>query len=361
VSLLKNFIRGVKIMKTLIVDKKGVLSFKDVPIPIYNEYQALVKTVSCGVCNGTDSKLLHGQFKGFAYERDYPLMLGHEGVGRVVEVGAKVTGYKVGDVVLLPFVDAIEGLHSGWGAYSEYGVVSDARALTEAGLAVGGPDFPESACAQTLVPPDIDPVDAAMIITLREVLSSIKTFGFGANQSVAIFGCGPVGMTFIRFMSLLGVSPIIAFDIDDGKLEVALKNGAAYAFNSKTSDVVEQVRGICPSGVDFVLDAVGMLWLVNQGMELIRDRGKICCYGISPKCSMELDWSKAPYNWNLCFQQMPSKKEEGEAHNQVLAWLRSGAIRLRDYISDYVEFKDVIDVFRKIQNREIALKCIVRY
>jgi threonine dehydrogenase-like Zn-dependent dehydrogenase len=279
----------------------------------------------------------------------------------VVEVGAKVTGYKVGDVVLLPFVDPVEGLHSGWGAYSEYGVVSDARALAAAGLAAGSPNFPESACAQTVVPPDIDPVDAAMIITLREVLSSIKTFGFGANQSVAIFGCGPVGMTFIRFMSLLGVYPIIAFDIDDGKLETALKNGATRAFNSKTSDAAGRVREICPEGIDFVLDAVGMPELINQGMELIRDRGRICCYGISPKCSMELDWSRAPYNWNLCFQQMPSKKEEGEAHNQVLAWLRSGVIELKDYISDYVEFKDVIDVFRRVQNREIALKCIVRY
>lgn len=330
-------------------------------MPTYGDYQALVKTVACGVCNGTDTKLIHGQFKGFTYERDYPMMLGHEGVGRVVEVGSKVTGYRVGDCVLLPFVDPVEGLNSGWGAYSEYGVVTDATALAKDGLAIGSPAFPESACGQTIVPPDIDPVDAAMIITLREVLSSIKTFGIGANQSVAIFGCGPVGITFIRFMSLLGVHPIIAFDIDDSKLSTALKNGAAYAFNSKSVDVVSKVRTLCPDGVDFVLDAVGMLSLINQGMELIRDRGKICCYGISPKCSMELDWSKAPYNWNLCFQQMPSKKEEGEANSQILAWLRAGTIRLKDYISDYVEFKDMIGVFDKLQNREIALKCIVRY
>jgi len=348
-------------MKTLVVDEKGLLSFQEVPLPAYGEYQALVEMIAGGVCNGTDTKLVHGQFKGFTYERDYPLMLGHEGVGRVVEVGAKVTGYKVGDIVLLPFVDAMGGLKSGWGAFSEYGVVTDADALMRNGLAIGGPDFPESACAQTIVPPDIDPVDAAMIITLREVLSSIKTFGIGANQSIAIFGCGPVGMTFIRFMSLMGVHPIIAFDIDENKLSTALHNGATYAFNSKTVDVVGQVREICRGGVDFVLDAVGMLGLINQGMELIRDRGKICCYGISPKCSMELDWSKAPYNWNLCFQQMPSKKEEGEAHNQILAWLRSGAISLKDYISDYVQFEDVIGVFDKIANREIALKCIVRY
>lgn len=348
-------------MKTLAVDKNGALSIAETPKPSCGEYQALVKTISCGVCNGTDTKLIHGQFKGFEYERDYPLMLGHEGVGRVEEVGAKVTGYKVGDVVLLPFADPAEGLNSGWGAYSEYGVVYDAKALADAGYAVGSSQFPECACAQSIVPPDIDPVDAAMIITLREVLSSIKTFGIRENKSVAIFGCGPVGMTFIRFMNLLGVNPVIAFDIDDSKLDAARSNGATYAFNSKNTDVVKCVREICPAGVDYVLDAVGMLSLINQGLELIRDRGCICCYGISPKCSMELDWSKAPYNWNLCFQQMPSKREEGEAYAQILAWLRSGVISLKDYISDYVDFKDIIGVFDKLQNREIALKCIVRY
>lgn len=348
-------------IKTLIVDEKGALSIGEAPMPEYGDYQALVKTISCGVCNGTDAKLIHGTFKGFAYENDYPLMLGHEGVGRVVETGAKVTGYKPGDIVLLPFVEPAGGLGSGWGAFSEYGVVNDAEALVKDGLALGNPQFPECAYAQTVVPPEIDPVDAAMIITLREVLGSIKTFGIGANNSVAIFGCGPVGMTFIRFMSLLGAYPIIAFDIDDKKLETAKAGGATYAFNSKSCDAVKSIREIVPGGVDFVLDAVGILDLINQGMKLIRDRGKICCYGIAPKCSMELDWSGAPYNWSLCFQQMPSKKEEGEAYHQVLAWLKSGVIKLKDYISDYVEFKDILHAFERLENRDIALKCIVRY
>ena len=115
-------------MKTLIVDPTGALSVAKVPMPEYGEYQALVKTVSCGVCNGTDAKLIHGKFKFFDYSRDYPLMLGHEGVGRVVEAGSKVTGYKVGDIVLLPFVDPMAGYHSGWGAFSEYGVINDEKA-----------------------------------------------------------------------------------------------------------------------------------------------------------------------------------------------------------------------------------------
>jgi threonine dehydrogenase-like Zn-dependent dehydrogenase len=348
-------------VKTLIVDKNGSLSFAEAPMPKYGDYQALVKMISCGVCNGTDLKLIHGKFKGFSYEKDYPLMLGHEGVGRVIEVGSKVCGLKTGDVVLLPFVDAVGDLKSGWGAFSEYGVVNDVTALKGDGLAFGNPLYPECVDAQAVVPPDIDPVDAVVIVTLREVLSSIKTFGIGPDESVAVFGCGPVGQTFIRFMNLLGVRPIIAFDIVEEKLATALKNGATHAIDNKSAGIAAKVREICPDGVDYVLDAVGYLPLINQSMEFIKDRGKICCYGISPEDAMRLDWSKAPYNWTLCFQQMPRKIEEGAAYSQVLAWLRSGAVRLKDFISDYANFEDVIDVFGKVEKREIALKCVIKF
>jgi D-arabinose 1-dehydrogenase-like Zn-dependent alcohol dehydrogenase len=88
-------------MKTLVVDDKHQLSIREIPVPKYKECQALVKTLSCGVCNGTDLKLIHGNFKNFS---TYPAALGHEGVGKVVEVGSKVRNLKIGDMVLLPFV-----------------------------------------------------------------------------------------------------------------------------------------------------------------------------------------------------------------------------------------------------------------
>lgn len=343
-------------MRTLVINEQGELEVRQIPKPKYNENQALVKTISCGICNGTDTKLIHQTFKGVGMEQ-YPLMLGHEGVGEVVELGANVTSYKIGDKVLLPFVDpdseAYGELGSAWGAFSEYAVVHDAAACGKAA--------PECAYAQTVLPEDVDAVDAAMIVTLREVLSSIKRFGMKENNSVAIFGCGPVGLTFIKFMSILGVHPIIAFDVKPEKMQEAIKQGADYAFLSNACDVKAEIRKICPQGVDFVLDAVGMLALINQSMEYVRDGGKMCCYGISPKTSMELDWSKAPYNWQLQFQQFPSKIEEGEVTQQVLSWIRSGIIDLKDYISDYFEFNDILGAFEQLAKRKIAKKGIVVY
>ncbi len=342
-------------MKTLVVDKEGKLSIEECPMPTYDDNSALVKMVSCGVCNGTDGKLIHRNFKGFDVDM-YPVMLGHEGVGEVVEVGKNVVSYKIGDKVLLPFAGPLGGFTCGWGAYSEYATVSDAKAFENAGLIV-----PEYTYAQTVVPDFVDPVKAAMIVTFREVLSSIKTFGIKENNSVVVFGCGPVGLTFTKFMSLIGVGTIIALDIIPEKLEVAKENGADYVINSKDADVVEQVKAICPDGVDFVLDAVGVNAIINAAMPMIKDRGKICCYGISTASKFEIDWTNAPYNWQLVFQQMPSKFEEYEANKQVLTWLKNGVIDIDDFISDIMDFSQIIEAFDMVEERKIAKKCIIKY
>lgn len=343
-------------MKTLIVNADGSLKIKEIPIPKYNSKQALVKTISCGIC-GTDLKLIHIGFKGFPKEK-YPIMLGHEGIGKVVEIGSEVTSFKVGDIVLLPFTDSDEELYgslgSGWGAYSEFGVVNDR-------LAYAVDEIPEAAYAQQIVPDDIDPVDAAMIITLREVLSNIKYFGIKENESVIVYGCGPVGLTFIKFMSLLGIKPIIAVARNEEKKSNALAHGATYALNSKQCDIVKEIRNICPDGAKYVIDAVGSSDIVNQAMEIICDRGEIICYGVLENNQMKIDWSKAPYNWKLNFQQFPYKLDESKAYEQVLKWIRSGDINLKDYISDYFKFDDILGAFEKLTNHQILKKGIITY
>ena len=170
-------------MKTVLVNKDGSLSIQEVPKPKYGPKQALTKTIANGIC-GTDIHLMKKAFKGVTEEM-YPLMLGHENVGEVVEVGEEVTGLKVGDKVLLPFVDPdpdhLGPYGSAWGALSEYCVVNDAAAYQEG-------EVPDLAKAQCIIPDDIDPVDAVMLITLREVLSNVKYFGIEKDKPVVFCG-----------------------------------------------------------------------------------------------------------------------------------------------------------------------------
>ena len=346
-------------MKALTVDGDGKLTVREFPMPEYGRCQALVKLRSCGVCNGTDTKLIHRTFKNFD---TYPAILGHEGVGEVVETGADVKHLKKGDLVLLPFLEKpINGYTPGWGAYSEYAVVGDARAYIENGMGPGTPQWSEGYLAQTVLRSEdkVDTVGAAMIITFREVLSAIRRFGFAPNESVLVFGAGPVGLCFTRFCKLLGLGPVITIDVFDDKVEEAKRMGADYAFNSRVCGIDAEVHRLLPEGVDNVVDAVGVNALLNQAMGLIKYNGKICGYGISPKLGMELDWSAAPYNWSLNFVQWPSKKEEAEAHAQVMAWINAGVLNPMDFITHTFRFKDILEAFALVERREPRTKKIV--
>ena len=88
-------------MKALAVTAEHELKVVEVPYPILQDDCVITKTLSCGVCNGTDMKIIHGKFKGMS---QYPLLLGHEAIGEVIAVGKKVKQWKVGDWVTLPFM-----------------------------------------------------------------------------------------------------------------------------------------------------------------------------------------------------------------------------------------------------------------
>lgn len=326
----------------------------DMPMPKYGEYDALVKIESCGVCNGTDTKIIHGKFKGI---EQYPVVLGHEGVGRVVEKGKKVTNFEIGDLILMPYwSDVPEGYTSGWGTYSEYNIVTDALAQEKDGI------IPEEfSYGQRKLPKNFDPVSSAMIITFREVLSTMKRFGFESGKSLVVLGLGPVGLSFVHFAKLTGMGPVIAIDISDEKLELAKKRGADYIINSNVSDIVESVHKICPEGVDFSLDAVGVTSFINTSLEIIKPDAKVCVYGISENMTENIDWSKCPYNWTLHFHQFPSKKAESEAHNQIVNWIEQGIINPSDYISHVYDFKDIDKAFDNIKNKIPTMKMVIKF
>ncbi len=350
-------------MKSLAVTKDHKLEVVEIPKPVIAADCVLLKTLSCGVCNGTDTKILHGTFKGFDA---YPCLLGHEAIGEVVEVGDKVKQWKVGDRVTLPYLEmgadgTYAGYHTGWCGYSEYTVARDWTAMAELGQGPGTAGFWEGYYTQKILPSDIDPVYGAMINTLREVLNACKTFGFKDGQTLAVFGAGPVGLTFTTFAKLLGVKTVVVIDIEESKREEALKAGADFFINSNKEDVKMAVKKILPGGADHVLDAVGVNELINTAMHLIKDFGQICVYGISANLDMNISWADAPYNWGLKFLQFPNKVDEAAAHDQIINWVRMGVIDLKDYVSHVIPFENILDAFDMLERKEPVKKIVIKY
>lgn len=344
-------------MKALICDVKGNLSIEEVPMPKYNSKQALVKIVACGIC-GTDVKLIHANFNGIT-EDMYPLMLGHEGIGEVVKIGDEVKGLNIGDKVIIPFIDHspkdFNGYGSAWGAFSEYAIVNDA-------LAYPNGEAPHLALAQNIIPNDIDPIDAVILVTFREVLSAIYFFGIKPqDNAIAIFGCGPVGLTFIKFLSIIGVKNIIAIDRNDHKLKSAKEHGATMCLHSENDDIAKSVKSVFPNGINYVIDAIGLQSVANTAMEILEDRGKVLCYGVLGGDKLTIDFSKMSYNWSFVSQQYPRKDEEAAVHDEIIGYIREGKLVMKDFISDYFKFEDSVQAFDKYLNKQVAKKGIIVY
>ena len=127
-------------MKSVIATAPGVVEIWEIDMPVITPYQALVKTEMVALCNATDSKLIAGHFPG---ADQFPMALGHENVGIVIEVGSKVRNFKVGDRVIggLNASFTTPGLNSAWGGFCEYVVVNDFEVLQEEGLATSSSPF----------------------------------------------------------------------------------------------------------------------------------------------------------------------------------------------------------------------------
>jgi threonine dehydrogenase-like Zn-dependent dehydrogenase len=229
-------------MRAAIVPEPGNIQLLEIPEPSYGEYEALVEIVACSICSGTDSHIVYDQFP----MRAYPCVLGHESIGRVVEVGSAVRSFRPGDLVLRPVAvrpgEQLCGYNSMFGGFAQVGLVADAAAIIADTPRSAAPKLPPFATAQQVVPPDFDPDLAGAFITFKETLSFLYRLGVQAGKSVLILGSGTVGLSFALGARLIGAGPVIVTGRRPEPLQGALSWGADYTVNVAQEDLVPAVR-----------------------------------------------------------------------------------------------------------------------
>jgi threonine dehydrogenase-like Zn-dependent dehydrogenase len=345
-------------MKAAVIVRPGELEFQEIPMPEFHDYQVLVEQLACGICTGTDWKLLEGHFKGFT---TYPAVLGHEAVGRVIKKGKKVRNFEIGDLVLRPGLETIgdgTSLFSGWGAFAEYGVAGDGKAMLEDGKVRIEDGWNDIYLSQQKIPKGMNPAYGTMLITYKEVLSAIYRFGMRPNASIMIFGMGPVGLSFVRFCKILGLGPIISCDMEESRLDLAREMGADDCLDVRSTKPETWAKERFPEGLDFVVDAVGVTDLLNQALSIVKFNGSICAYGISPRSQMNLIWENGPYNWKLHFLQWPTFQEESATHSQVLNWIQLGVLDAGRFVTHTLPLHRLQEGLALLRERK-ALKAVI--
>lgn len=256
------------------------LVVEEVPVPTAGAGEVLVKIEACGVCH-TD---LH------AVEGDWPvkpkgdLIPGHEGVGRVVQVGAGVSHLQEGDLVGIPWLYSACGhceyCHQGWETLCE--------SQENGGYSVNG-GFAEYAVGAADYVGVLDPqLSHDQIVNISPILCGGVTVYKGLKMTearpgewVTISGIGGLGHIAVQYAKAMGLR-VAAVDVADEKLELAQRYGAEIVANARTEDAVEKIRNATEGGTHGVLVTAVSPSAFAQAVKLVRRGGTVSMNGLPP-------------------------------------------------------------------------------
>jgi Zn-dependent alcohol dehydrogenase len=272
------------------------LQIEDVALDPPRAGEVQVRIGATGVCH-SDYHVIKGEWK-----YGLPMILGHEAAGVVEAVGPHVTGLKPGDRAVLSFRPACgvcrlcalgrsvlcEG-HTGDRFKMHDGTARVHRNGEELGVLGRVGSFAEHA----VVPAEqVVPVHQDVSMEVLALIGCAVTTGVGAvvnaakvepGSSVAVIGCGGVGLNVIQGAALVNAGRIIAVDLLDNKLEYARQFGATDLVNASAGDAVEQVRALTGGGVDYAFEVIGNGKTVEQAIQMTRSAGTACIVGMAPQ------------------------------------------------------------------------------
>ncbi|MBB0996182.1 S-(hydroxymethyl)mycothiol dehydrogenase [Dietzia maris] len=285
-------------VKGVIARSKGAeVELVDVVVPDPGPNDVIVRVQACGVCH-TDLAYRDGGIND-----EYPFLLGHEAAGIVETVGDRVTHVAEGDYVVLNWravCGECRACKRGQQQYcfathnaSKKMTLSDGTELTPAlgiGAFIDKTLVHEGQC--TKVDPAADPAVAGLLGcgVMAGIGAAVNTGQVSRGQSVAVIGCGGVGVAAVVGARLAGASTIIAVDIDDTKLEWAKDFGATHAVNSTSTDPVAAIQELTDGvGADVVIDAVGRPETYEQAFYARDLAGTVVLVGVpTPEMRLEL-------------------------------------------------------------------------
>ncbi len=336
-------------MKVAFVDRPdGIVRVTDVPEPpLPGPYDCRVKMVYGTVCAGTDTHILHDRLP---WRMEYPLVLGHESVGRVVSVGPKVRFLKIGDLIsrVGAAPDPEKSWILGWGGFAEWGFARDWRAMEADGVEKSAWD---AFRIHQVIPPDIPEKAGPLFITLRETLSYSNRLGIGAATRLLVIGTGGNALAFVAHARHAGASAIVVVGAAarDGVFREA---GATHYVDYRTENLVDQLSASFPEGFDRLIDSVGKAEALDSFLPLIASGGVIGVYGLDEWDNLTLHPARARGSFTL----YNDSYDEPETHDEICHRLRAGVYKPDWWLGEGCPARPLAEIagaFDAIARREV--------
>lgn len=358
-------------MKAAILHNVGdPLTIEEIQISKPGPREVLVKTAAAGVCH-SDLHFVQGLYKA-----RLPIVLGHESAGVVEAVGADVGYVKPGDHVitcLSVFCGHCEHCLTGnlarCGGYETRRARSEPPRLMQNDNPINQFAHLSSFAEQMLIHEhglvkirEEMPLDRAALIgcaVTTGVGSVFHTAKVEPGSTVAVIGCGGVGLSCINGADIAGAGRIIAIDRVESKLELAGNFGATDVVNATENDPVEAVREMTGGGVHYAFEAIGLKETAEQSFNMLRPGGAATVIGMIPLgVKIEITGSDFLQEKRIQGSNMGSNRFRVDMP-RFIDFYMAGKLHLDEMVSKRIKLEQVNEAFKDMMVGEVARSVIV--
>jgi threonine dehydrogenase-like Zn-dependent dehydrogenase len=315
--------------------------------------EAVLRITMTTIC-GTDVHIARGE-----YPVREGLILGHEAVGVIDEIGPGVSGYRIGERVLVGAVSPCgqcraclsgqssqcgqgEGCHAigGWrfgntidGAQAEYLLVPNAQANL------------------AKIPNGLEDEQVLLLADIASTgISGAESGGVRLGDKVAVFAQGPIGICAAIGARLLGASLVIGVDGDDRRIAMARRMGVDMVLDYRKVDVVEEIRELTGGGADVAIEALGTQITFERCLRVLRPGGTLSSLGVySTKLEIPYDsFGAGLADYRIVTTLCPGGKER---MRRLMEMVRSGRLDLRPLLTHRLRLDQIREAYRLFGDR----------
>ena len=341
-------------MRAAVFVAPGQLEVREVPRPTAGPGDAVIRVTLTTIC-GTDVHILKGE-----YPVRPGLIIGHEAVGVITELGAGVTGYAIGDRVLVGAITPCgqcSACLSGHQSQCGHGAGYEAIGGWRFGNTINGAQaeyllVPSAQANLAKIPDDV--TDEQVVL-----LSDIASTGFAGAQSggvrigdtVVVFAQGPIGLCATAGAKLMGASQVIGVDADPVRLAMSRQIGADVTLDFTKVDVFEEVMRLTGGrGADVTIEALGTQQTFETALRCLRPGGTLSSLGVY---SGKLEVPYAAFAAGLGDHRIVTTLCPGgkERMSRLIAMVRSGRFDPTPLLTHRFPLAEIGEAYRVFSNR----------
>lgn len=340
-------------MKATVFHGKNDIRVEEVDRPKAGIGEAVIRVTLTTIC-GTDLHILRGE-----YPVKPGLIIGHEPVGVIEELGAGVTGYEIGDRVLVGAITPCgqcRACLSGQLSQCGHGAGYEALGGWRFGNTINGAQaefllVPNAQANLAKIPGELTDEQVVLLADIASTgIGGAESGNIRIGDSVVVFAQGPIGLCATAGAKLMGATLIIGVDGDDNRLAMAKRMGADIVLDYRAVDVVAEVQRLTGGGADVAIEALGTQLTFESALRSLRPGGTLSSLGVySGKLQIPYEAFAAGIgDYRLVTTLCPGGKER---MRRLMEVVRHGRVDLTPLLTHTFPLEKIVDAYELFGER----------